>query len=134
MVKHIESGRQTQNIKQSVTQLLDRAPPGPLRAELEAEFTALNTIGNNFIIRHHGGQQQTLPTDAAVDYVFVRLASVIALRSAADRPLGLTAAAGLALRADQSEGPGAVRSASSGCGQLVRQDRVLLLVPASPIA
>jgi hypothetical protein len=78
MVKHIESGGQTQNIKQSVTRLLDRAAPGPLRAELEAEFTALNTIGNNFSIRHHGGQQQTLPTDAAVDYVFVRLASVIA--------------------------------------------------------
>jgi hypothetical protein len=78
MVKHIESGGQTQNTKQSVTRLLDRAAPGPLRAELEAEFTALNTIGNNFSIRHHGGQQQTLPTDAAVDYVFVRLASVIA--------------------------------------------------------
>jgi len=78
MVKHIESGGQTQNIKQSVARLLDRAAPGPLRAELEAEFTALNTIGNNFSIRHHGGQQQTLPTDAAVDYVFVRLASVIA--------------------------------------------------------
>jgi len=27
---------------------------------------------------NNGGQQQTLPTDAAVDYVFVRLASVIA--------------------------------------------------------
>ena len=78
MVKHIESGGQTRNIKQSVTRLLDQAVPGPLRAELEAEFTALNTIGNNFSIRHHGGQQQTLPTDAAVDYVFVRLASVIA--------------------------------------------------------
>jgi hypothetical protein len=78
MVKHIESGGQTQNIKQSVTRLLDRAAPGPLRAELEAEFIALNTIGNNFSIRHHGGQQQTLPTAAAVDYVFVRLASVIA--------------------------------------------------------
>jgi hypothetical protein len=78
MIKHIESGGQTQNIKRSVTRLLDRAAPGPLRAELEAEFTALNTIGNNFSIRHHGGQQQTLPTDAAVDYVFVRLASVIA--------------------------------------------------------
>lgn len=78
MVKHIESGGQTRNVKQSVTRLLDRAAPGPLRAELEAEFTALTTIGNNFSIRHHGGQQQTLPTGAAVDYVFVRLASVIA--------------------------------------------------------
>lgn len=65
-------------MKQSVTQLLDRAAPGPLRDELEAEFMALNKIGNNFSIRHHGGQQQTLPSDAAVDYVFVRLASVIA--------------------------------------------------------
>ena len=78
MVKLIESGGQTQNVKRSVTRLLDQAAPGPLRAELETEFTALNTIGNNFSIRHHGGQQQTLPTDAAVDYVFVRLASVIA--------------------------------------------------------
>jgi len=78
MVKHIESGGQTQNVKQSVTRLLDRAASGPLRAELEAEFNSLNKIGNNFSIRHHGGQQQTLPTDAAVEYVFVRLASVIA--------------------------------------------------------
>jgi len=78
MVKHIESGGQTHNVKQSVARLLDQAAPGPLRAELEAEFTALNTIGNSFSIRHHGGQQQTLPTDAAVDYVFVRLVSVIA--------------------------------------------------------
>jgi hypothetical protein len=78
MVKHLESGGQIRNVKQSVTRLLDRAAPEPLRAELEAEFDALNKIGNNFSIRHHGGQQQTLPTDATVDYVFVRLASAIA--------------------------------------------------------
>jgi hypothetical protein len=77
-VKYIESGGQTKNVKQSVTRLLDRAAPGALRAELEAEFNALNQIGNNFSIRHHGGQQQPLPGDAAVDYLFIRLASVIA--------------------------------------------------------
>lgn len=77
-VKYIESGGQVRNVKQSVTQLLDRAAPGALRTELEAEFDALNKIGNSFSIRHHGGQQQTLPSDAAVNYVFVRLASVIA--------------------------------------------------------
>ena len=63
MVKHIESGGQTQGVKQSVTRLLDRAALGPLRAELEAELNSLNKIGNNFSIRHHGGQQQTLPTE-----------------------------------------------------------------------
>jgi hypothetical protein len=78
ILKNIESGGATQNVKRSVALLLDRAASGPLRDELEAEFTALNKIGNNFSIRHHGGQQQTLPTDAAVDYVFVRLASLIA--------------------------------------------------------
>jgi hypothetical protein len=72
ILKNIESGGGTPNVKQSVTQLLDRAAPGPLHDELEAEFMALNKIGNNFSIRHHGGQQQTLPSDAAVDYVFVR--------------------------------------------------------------
>lgn len=77
-VKYIESGEQIRNMKQSVTHLLDRAAPGPLRTELEAEFAALNRIGNSFSIRHHGGQQQTLPSDAAVDYFFVRLAGVIA--------------------------------------------------------
>jgi hypothetical protein len=78
-VKYIESGGQTRDVKHSVTRLLDRAVPGPLRIEIEAEFNSLNQIGNSFSIRHHGGQQQTLPSDAAVDYLFIRLASVIAL-------------------------------------------------------
>jgi hypothetical protein len=77
-VKYIESGGQTRNVRHSVTRLLDRAVPGPLRTEIEDEFTALNQIGNSFSIRHHGGVQQTLPSDAAIDYLFIRLANVIA--------------------------------------------------------
>ncbi|MEV3925870.1 hypothetical protein [Actinomadura coerulea] len=66
------------DIKQSVTSLLGRAAPEPFRKELDAEFKALTHIGHNYTIRHHGGQQKELPGDAAVDYLFIRLASVIA--------------------------------------------------------
>jgi hypothetical protein len=78
LVRNLEVGGQITQVKQSVTHLLNRAAPGSLRAELEAEFKALNDIGNSFSIRHHGGQQQALPSEAAVDYLFIRLASVIA--------------------------------------------------------
>ena len=77
-VKNLELGGQVTNVKQSVTELLAQVTPGPLRAELDAEFIALTNIGNSFGIRHHGPKQQKLPGDAAVDYLFVRLASVIA--------------------------------------------------------
>ena len=74
-LKRLEPGKDT---KQSVTQLLDRAAPGPFRAELDTEFKTLSTIGNGFGIRHHGPDQHPLPNDAAVDYLFIRLASAIA--------------------------------------------------------
>lgn len=76
-VKNLELGGQITTIKQSVTQLLKRAAPKPFRRQLEAEFIALNNIGNSFSIRHHGGRQQQLPSDAAVDYLFIRLVSAI---------------------------------------------------------
>lgn len=77
-VRNLELGGQVTDVKQSSTRLLERVAPEPFRGELDAEFRALNKIGNSFSIRHHGGRQQQLPSDAAVDYLFVRLVSVIA--------------------------------------------------------
>jgi hypothetical protein len=75
-LKTLELGGQ---VKNSVTQLLERAAPEPFRAILEAEFKILTDIGNNFTIRHHAHPQQALPSDAVVDYLFIRLLSIIAL-------------------------------------------------------
>jgi hypothetical protein len=74
-LKTLELGGQ---LKNSATQLLDRAAPEPFRTVLEAEFKALTDIGNKFTIRHHGHPQHALPGDAAVDYLFTRLLSLIA--------------------------------------------------------
>lgn len=65
--------------KASASQLLDRAACGsePYREMLNSEFKVLTDIGNNFTIRHHEHGQAELPNDAAVDYLFVRLASAI---------------------------------------------------------
>jgi hypothetical protein len=74
-LKTLELGGQMKN---SASQLLDRAAPEPFRAVLEAEFKTLADVGNNFTIRHHGHPQHALPSDTAVDYLFTRLLSVIA--------------------------------------------------------
>ncbi|MEU6015093.1 hypothetical protein ABZ826_13890 [Streptomyces sp. NPDC047515] len=65
--------------KASASQLLDRAACGsePYREMLNSEFKMLTETGNSFTIRHHEHGQAGLPNDAAVDYLFVRLASVI---------------------------------------------------------
>ena len=75
-LKTLESGA---NKKASVAKLLDRsAPTAPLRAELESEFTALTRIGNNFTIRHHEHDRQELSDEYSRDYLFIRLAGLIA--------------------------------------------------------
>ncbi len=77
-LKTLELGGQK---KDSVSKLLDRAAfdSTPFRELLEAEFRTLTNIGNTFSIRHHGHDQDDLPGDAVVDYVFIRLAALIAL-------------------------------------------------------
>lgn len=66
--------------KASAPQLITRAASGsePFRELLDTEFKALTSIGNKFTIRHHEHDQDDLPTDAAIDYLFQRLASLIA--------------------------------------------------------
>jgi hypothetical protein len=75
-LKTLETGP---NKKASVAKLINRsAPTAPLRAELEAEFIALTKIGNSFTIRHHERDKHELPNDHSRDYLFVRLAGLIA--------------------------------------------------------
>ncbi|MGW1708260.1 hypothetical protein ACWCP8_22740 [Streptomyces sp. NPDC002206] len=78
-LKTLEFGA-SEDKKTSASELLDRSSSGsaPYRVVLEAEFKTLTDIGNKFGIRHHEHSQAALPSDAAVDYLFVRLASVIA--------------------------------------------------------
>ncbi|MFJ4010888.1 hypothetical protein [Streptomyces sp. NPDC090026] len=67
--------------KSSASQLLTRAASGsePFRALLEAEFKTLTGIGNDFTIRHHEHDKEDVPTDAASDYLLVRLTSVVSV-------------------------------------------------------
>ncbi|QDO51693.1 hypothetical protein FNV60_28740 [Streptomyces sp. RLB3-5] len=67
--------------KASAEQLLVRAVPGSelFRELLESEFRTLTSTGNNFTIRHHEHGKHDLPDGSAVDYLFVRLASLISL-------------------------------------------------------
>ncbi|MFG2004807.1 hypothetical protein ACGFNU_37230 [Spirillospora sp. NPDC048911] len=74
-LKTLELGGQK---KDSAAKLLDATAPEPFRTELDAEFKTLTGIGNNFTIRHHEHDKHDLPSDAAFDYVFIRLASLIA--------------------------------------------------------
>jgi len=63
----------------SATTLLNRAAPDSrLREHLDAEASALTKIGNSFHIRHSEHDQEELPGPAAVDYLFIRLAALIA--------------------------------------------------------
>jgi hypothetical protein len=66
--------------KASIVALINRAAPNSgLRDHLDAEATALTRIGNSFHIRHSEHGQEELPGDPAVDYLFIRLAALIAL-------------------------------------------------------
>jgi hypothetical protein len=65
----------------SIQQLIDRAvPDSPFGERLQAESKELTTIGNQFYIRHfeHDRAPLPAPTDTAVDYLFTRLAALIA--------------------------------------------------------
>lgn len=79
-LKTLELGGDTLK-KQSANQLVTCAASGSesFRALLDAEFTALTDIGNKFTIRHHEHGQGDLPTDDAINYLFLRLASLISL-------------------------------------------------------
>jgi hypothetical protein len=75
-LKTLEGGQK----KQSATKLIENATTGfdSFREQLETEFKTLTTIGNDFRIRHHEHGKADLPGTAGVDYLFVRLAAVIA--------------------------------------------------------
>jgi hypothetical protein len=63
----------------SITALINRAAPDSgFREHLNAEADALTKIGNSFHIRHSEHDQEELPGPAAVDYLFIRLAALIA--------------------------------------------------------
>ncbi|MGV9270271.1 hypothetical protein ACWDRR_37155 [Kitasatospora sp. NPDC003701] len=67
------------NKKASADQLLDRAAHGsaPFRSLLEQEFKVLTEIGNKFTIRHHEHDKHAVPARGAMDYLFVRMLSLI---------------------------------------------------------
>jgi hypothetical protein len=67
--------------KPSAAQLVAHTASGSdlFRELLDTEFQALTKAGNTFTIRHHEHDQEDLPTDAAANYLFLRLASLIAL-------------------------------------------------------
>ncbi|WP_407110760.1 hypothetical protein ACE1N8_18875 [Streptomyces sp. DSM 116494] len=67
--------------KSSANQLLTHAASGsePFRELLNTEFKTLTDIGNGFSIRHHEHDQADIPSDAATDYLFVRLVSLISV-------------------------------------------------------
>lgn len=67
--------------KPSAAQLVAHTASGSelFRDLLNTEFQALTKAGNTFTIRHHEHDQEDLPTEAAADYLFLRLASLIAL-------------------------------------------------------
>jgi hypothetical protein len=63
----------------SFAALINRsAPNSGLRDHMDAEGAALTKIGNSFHIRHSEHGQEELPGPAAVDYLFIRLASLVA--------------------------------------------------------
>jgi hypothetical protein len=69
------------NKRRSAALLLDRAADGSagLRSLWEAEFTALSNVGNGFSIRHHEHGQESVPNGPVSDYLFIRLAALIAV-------------------------------------------------------
>jgi len=78
-MKTLESATDKNDKRNSANRLLDSATGvGPFRDQLESEFAALTAIGNKFRIRHHESYVPDLPNDRARDYLFIRLAAVIA--------------------------------------------------------
>jgi hypothetical protein len=76
-LKTLELGGQK---KDSATKLIENASLGfeLFRDLLELEFKSLTRIGNEFRIRHHEHDKVPLPGTAGVDYVFLRLAVLVA--------------------------------------------------------
>ncbi|MFB9727200.1 hypothetical protein [Haloechinothrix salitolerans] len=66
--------------KRSAIRLIERAAPSstPFQTQLSTEFRELTRIGNTFRIRHHEHQAEELPGNASIDYLFIRLVSLIA--------------------------------------------------------
>lgn len=73
--------------KASTAALLAHLPDG-WRQTVDAEMIALTTIGNTYPIRHFETRTTDLPDDAAVDYLFGRMGSLLTLLLFASGRLG----------------------------------------------
>lgn len=72
-LKTIEPGTDK---KAATTALLGRVAANEWRSQLDAEMHQLTKIGNTMTIRHHETDKEPIPI-TAVDYLFVRMASLI---------------------------------------------------------
>ena len=67
------------NKKDAAEKLIASAVPQvSFGKQVGSEFRILTDIGNNFTIRHHERDKDALPNDHARDYLFIRLAALIA--------------------------------------------------------
>lgn len=78
--------------KESVGKLLDHFSGG-WRQTVEAEMLELTAIGNTYPIRHFETRTGELPDDAAVDYLYGRMGSLLTLLLRQSGRLGVAAAA-----------------------------------------
>jgi hypothetical protein len=79
-LERLKTLRRRGDKKASLEELLLSALPDAeeFRGQVNAEFRVLTEIGNHFRIRHHEHDRHALPDAAAEDYLFVRLAALIA--------------------------------------------------------
>jgi hypothetical protein len=75
-LKTIETGRDKK--AKAAKLLAQSAATMPIGDVLDSEFNVLTAIGNRFRIRHHETDRFNLPNDDARDYLFVRMASLLA--------------------------------------------------------
>jgi len=76
--ERIRSIRDPGNIQESIRRILEEVAPEPnFRERLNTEATELNSIGNNFMIRHARSSVTPITSEEQVDYLFHRLFSLI---------------------------------------------------------
>ncbi len=63
--------------KTSCNQILDMITGELERAALEAEFTTLTTIGNNYQIRHYETNKKPITLEIEINYLFFRMLALI---------------------------------------------------------
>ena len=76
--ERIRSFRNASNIQESIRKILEEVAPEPnFRERLNLEANELNSIGNNFMIRHARTSAIPISDNDQVDYLFHRLFSLI---------------------------------------------------------